>query len=81
MREMKDSGIKWVPHIPTDWTTARLKNIIGILTDYTANGSFADLAKNVEYHDYEDYARLIRLTDLRDNLGNANDRLTINTWP
>ena len=71
MREMKDSGIKWVPHIPTDWTTARLKNIIGILTDYTANGSFADLAKNVEYHDYEDYARLIRLTDLRDNLENT----------
>lgn len=71
MREMKDSGIKWVPHIPTDWITARLKNIIGILTDYTANGSFADLAKNVEYHDYEDYARLIRLTDLRDNLENT----------
>lgn len=42
-----------------------------MLTDYTANGSFGDLAKNVQYLDYEDYARLIRLTDLRENLENS----------
>lgn len=26
MREMKDSGIEWIPRIPSDWTTIRLKN-------------------------------------------------------
>lgn len=70
MREIKDSGIEWFPQIPANWATARLKDVISVLTDYTANGSFADLAKNVEYHDYDDYARLVRLTDLRDNLEN-----------
>lgn len=68
--EMKDSGIEWIGKIPKNWKTAKLKYAIGMLTDYTANGSFADLAKNVEYHDFEDHARLIRLTDLRENLNN-----------
>lgn len=71
MREMKDSGIKWVNKIPVGWKVARLKDVIQMLTDYTANGSFGDLAKNVQYLDYEDYARLIRLTDLRENLENS----------
>lgn len=70
MREMKDSGIKWINKIPVGWKVARLKDVIQMLTDYTANGSFGDLAKNVQYLDYEDYARLIRLTDLRENLEN-----------
>lgn len=70
MREMKNSDVEWLPQIPFNWTRARLKDVISVLTDYTANGSFADLAKNVEYHDYIDYARLVRLTDLRDNLEN-----------
>lgn len=70
MREMKDSGIGWFRKIPLDWNIGRLKNVIFLLTDYTANGSFGDLAKNVTYLDYEDFARLIRLTDLRENLQN-----------
>ena len=71
MQEMKDSGIEWVSKIPIGWKVARLKDVIQMLTDYTANGSFGDLAKNVQYLDYEDYARLIRLTDLRENLENS----------
>lgn len=71
MREMKDSGIEWVNKIPIGWTVARIKDVIQVLTDYTANGSFGDLAKNVQYLDYEDYARLIRLTDLREDLKNS----------
>lgn len=47
MREMKDSGMEWFSQIPVDWATARLKDVIGVLTDYTANGSFADLAKTL----------------------------------
>lgn len=69
-REIKNSGVQWLPVIPCSWKMGRIKNIIDILTDYTANGSFADLAKNVQYLDYEDYARLVRLTDLRENLEN-----------
>lgn len=71
MREMKESGISWIGAMPADWQTGRIKDVIGVLTDYTANGSFGDLAKNVTYLDYEDYARLVRLTDLRENLQNA----------
>lgn len=70
MREMKETGISWFPLIPADWQTGRIKDILSVLTDYTANGSFGDLAKNVTYLDYEDYARLVRLTDLRENLNN-----------
>ncbi len=71
MREMKDSRISWIGAMPANWQTGRIKDVIGVLTDYTANGSFGDLAKNVTYLDYEDYARLVRLTDLRENLQNA----------
>lgn len=70
MREMKETGITWFPRIPVEWQTGRIKDILSVLTDYTANGSFGDLAKNVTYLDYEDYARLVRLTDLRENLKN-----------
>lgn len=43
--------------------------MLTFLTDYTANGSFASLAKNVNYLD-EGFARLVRLTDLRKGLKN-----------
>ncbi len=80
MREMIQSGVDWFPVIPHDWQMGRLKNVIGILTDYTANGSFGDLAKNVQYLDYEDYARLVRLTDLRENLQNAGVYVDKNSY-
>lgn len=71
MKKMIAKDLQWIPAIPEDWETARLKDVIAVLTDYTANGSFGDLAKNVQYLDYEDYARLIRLTDLREQLKNT----------
>ncbi len=67
---MKDSGIEWIGEIPEHWKVYRIKNVLNILTDYTANGSFKDLADNVEYLDFESYARVIRLTDLRVNMQN-----------
>lgn len=70
MPEMKDSGIEWIGTIPNNWNVGRIKDILAVLTDYTANGSFGDLAKNVNYLDYEGYARLVRLTDLREDLQN-----------
>ncbi|MFN4151525.1 MAG: hypothetical protein ACK4IX_11325, partial [Candidatus Sericytochromatia bacterium] len=67
--EMKDSGVEWIGLIPKDWITGKFKKVINILTDYTSNGSFASLAENVTYLD-EGYSRVIRLTDLRENMNN-----------
>ena len=70
---MKGTGggeCEWISQIPKSWKVGRLKNVIETLTDYTANGSFGDLAKNITYLDNEGYARLVRLTDLRENLNN-----------
>lgn len=72
MPEMMDSGIEWIGEIPNNWEIGRIKDILSVLTDYTANGSFGDLAKNVTYLDYEGFARLVRLTDLREDLLNED---------
>lgn len=66
---MKDSGIEWLGQIPEHWKVKSFRFCIDILTDYTANGSFASLAQNVTYFD-SGYSRLVRLTDLRVNLEN-----------
>lgn len=68
----KDSGIAWISEIPKHWEATNFRYFINILTDYTANGSFGDLSKNVEYIGNRSYARLIRLTDLREDLNNEN---------
>ncbi|MGC0763764.1 restriction endonuclease subunit S [Escherichia coli] len=67
---MKDSGVDWIGKIPAHWECLNFRYLIDVLTDYTANGSFADLAKNVTYLDEPSYSRLVRLTDLRKNLLN-----------
>lgn len=66
---MKDSGIEWLGEIPAHWEVKSFRFCIDILTDYTANGSFASLAENVTYYD-SGYSRLVRLTDLRVDLLN-----------
>lgn len=53
---MKGTGggeCEWISQIPKSWKVGRLKNVIETLTDYTANGSFGDLAKNITYLDNE----------------------------
>lgn len=67
--KMKDSGIEWLGEIPAHWEVKSFRFCIDILTDYTANGSFASLAENVTYYD-SGYSRLVRLTDLRVDLAN-----------
>ena len=67
--KMKDSGVEWIGEIPENWEVYKFGRLISLLTDYTANGSFGDLAKNIHYQN-EGYARLVRLTDLRENLNN-----------
>lgn len=57
---------------PKNWTHVYLDDIIVYITDFQSNGSFATLRKNVQYYDEENYAVLIRLTDLRHNLEKSN---------
>lgn len=56
--------------IPKDWDISNFENATEIITDFTANGSFESLRVNVKYYYETNYARLIRLTDLRQNLEN-----------
>lgn len=65
---MKDSGIPWIGEIPAHWEVVSWRYLVDILTDYVANGSFADLKKNVQYLNEPGFARLIRLTDIRAGL-------------
>jgi type I restriction enzyme M protein len=58
--------------IDPTWQLVELGKCIEILTDYTANGSFASLKANVIYKNTQDYAILVRLTDLRVNFQNEN---------
>lgn len=46
--------------------------ICDLITDYTAAGSFADVAKNVKYLKTSGFAQLIRTTDLKSGFNNIN---------
>lgn len=47
-----------------EWKETNLGNEIGVLTDYTANGSFESLKQNVQYYNDLNHAALVRTTDL-----------------
>ena len=49
------------------WTKYKLNDFLDLLTDYDANGSFADMANNVKTYDNENYAWYVRSTDLENN--------------
>ena len=57
--------------IPNSWGMAKISEITKVVTDYVANGSFASLAKNVNYKDTEDVAVLIRLVDYNNNFNGS----------
>lgn len=65
--EYKQPNTPWIDAVPKSWDVIQAKRGISVLTDFTANGSFASLAENVEYRS-AGYARLIRMTDLRHRL-------------
>ncbi|MAD77727.1 MAG: restriction endonuclease [Rheinheimera sp.] len=58
----------FLPSIPQTWKEVYLDQVITYITDFQANGSFATLKKNVKYFEEENYALLVRLTDLRHGL-------------
>ncbi len=49
--------------IPEDWKIATSEEVMGVITDFVANGSFASLAENVKYYEEPKEAILIRLVD------------------
>ena len=49
-----------------------MNEIINIVTDFVANGSFKSLNQNVTYVNKPDYARLIRLVDYNNNFSEHN---------
>ena len=57
IRELCPDGVDYVS----------VNEICDTITDYTAAGSFADVAKNVKYNSSIDFAQLIRTTDLKSN--------------
>ena len=50
--------------LPEDWDYCQLRDHLDLLTDYDANGSFADMANNVHTEIGSGYAWYVRATDL-----------------
>jgi restriction endonuclease S subunit len=61
---MKDSGIEWIGDVPEEWEVTKFYRVCSVITDFVASGSFESLRINVPYHDYPDYAMLVRTIDL-----------------
>jgi len=53
--------------LPKGWEWTRLGNVISLLSDYHANGSYKILKENVNLLDTEDYAIMVRITNLGNN--------------
>ena len=62
IEELCPEGVEW----------KSVGEVCDTITDFVAAGSFADLAKNVTYNKNEDYAQLIRTTDIKSNFSNNN---------
>lgn len=50
--------------IPEEWKVVRVREVLELLTDYEANGSFSKLKENVRVYDTPNYAWYVRATDL-----------------
>lgn len=49
MRAMKDSGIEWIGEIPQTWETKKLKFLVGLRTEKTANKSVSSPYVGLEH--------------------------------
>ena len=57
----------------------KIEEVCTTITDYTAAGSFADIAKNVQYiNSGTGYAQLIRTTDLKSNFSKVDSFVFVN---
>ena len=57
-----------IGEIPVDWEFIKLNDILELLTDFEANGSFADVKANVIVYDNKEYAWYVRATDLENKI-------------
>jgi type I restriction enzyme, S subunit len=55
--------------IPDSWEVVKIVEVLDLMTDYVANGSFASLRENTTVYDSKEYAYYVRLFDLRKGLG------------
>ena len=62
--EFKESELG---RIPKSWEVKKLESLINLLTDFEANGSFADVKANVKVYDHFEFAWYVRATDLENN--------------
>ncbi|MEY8763831.1 MULTISPECIES: restriction endonuclease subunit S [Clostridium] len=53
------------PGFTDSWEQRKLGDVMNIITDYVAAGSFADIAKNVQYDSNPSYAQLVRTVDIK----------------
>ncbi|MCB0397279.1 MAG: restriction endonuclease subunit S [Flavobacteriales bacterium] len=60
--------------IPEDWELVDVRDLLDLLTDYDANGSFASVAENVTVFDHPEYAWYVRSTDLENDTNIADVR-------
>lgn len=60
MREMKDSGIKWIGVIPSAWRTARVKNV----AETMQSGGTPDSSNDTFYVDIEGGIPWVAITDM-----------------
>ena len=61
------------PGFTDPWEQRKFGDVLETVTDYVAAGSFADLAKNVEYRDKPDYAQLVRTMDLKNGFTSSQE--------
>jgi type I restriction enzyme S subunit len=73
--EYVETGLVWLPEIPKEWELISLRRGIDFLTDFEANGSFADVKKNVELDTDDKYAWYLRATDLQNNRTGMGDEV------
>jgi len=58
------------------WEDYKFGELIDVLTDYHANGSYQSLKANVELKEVEDYAWMVRSTDFENNFENDKRFIT-----
>ncbi|MGN4715343.1 restriction endonuclease subunit S [Bacillus cereus group sp. MYBK226-2] len=63
-----------IGRIPADWEVRSLNEVLEVMTDYVANGSFQSLRENVNVYDEEEFAYYVRLYDLRLGIGHSSQK-------
>jgi len=66
--------------IEDSWDIVELGEVIELLTDYHANGSYQSLKQNVTLKDKKDYAWMIRSTDFENNFSNKFKYINKNAY-